>query len=133
VGARTALVAYNLWLGDGDQAVARSIATSIRGPAVRALGIDAGGTAQVSCNLIDPDTVGPAEVYDTVAMLASKHGTAIARAELVGLAPARVLDATPRSRWRELGLDPTQTVERRLEVAVKKRTTSLKAPPSGRR
>ena len=59
VGARPVLVAYNVWLTTPDLAVARAVASAIRGPAVRALGLAVGGATQVSCNLIDPLAVGP--------------------------------------------------------------------------
>ena len=63
VGARNVLVAYNVWLAPPATVEdARAIAAAIRGPAVRALGFDLDGIAQVSCNLIDPLTVGPQEL-----------------------------------------------------------------------
>ena len=111
VGARPVLVAYNLWLAEGDMATARAIATSIRGPAVQALAFEAGGP-QVSCNLIDPDVIGPAVVYDLVAAQAP-----IRRTELVGLLPRSVLEATPQDRWFQLGLSPERTIEARLREA----------------
>jgi len=108
VGARDVLVAYNVWLAEPDVALAKRIAAEVRGDAVRALGLDVGGHAQVSCNLIDPDRVGPAALYDAVASRA-----AVARAELVGLLPARVLAAIPTARWRSLDLGPSRTIEAR--------------------
>jgi len=115
VGARFALVAYNLWLATDNLEVARSVAVAVRGPAVRALGMRTSDVTQVSCNLVDPLTLGPAQVYDEVDRLARVAGTSVVRAELVGLAPAAVVDAAPRSRWRELDLDPSRTLESRLE------------------
>jgi glutamate formiminotransferase len=119
VGARGVLVAYNLWLAPeagaglrGPNAaldVARSVAAAVRGPAVRALGLDVGGRAQVSTNLVDPLVVGPAQVYDAVAALAP-----VAGAELVGLVPAAVLEAVPAERWVELDLARSRTIEGRL-------------------
>ncbi len=111
VGARPVLVAYNLWLGLADLDLARSVARSLRGPAVRALGLDVGGHAQVSTNLIDPHSVGPAAIYDAVAARAR-----VARAELVGLMPASVLGAVKASRWAQLDLDEERTIEARLEA-----------------
>lgn len=112
VGARPPLVAYNLWLDTPDLDRARSIAAGLRGPAVRALGLLVGDCVQVSCNLIDPMSVGPAAVFDAVAGQSD-----VARAELVGLLPARVLAAIPEHRWRELDLDRSRTIEARLEQA----------------
>jgi len=118
VGARGVLVAYNLWLAPGTTpAVARAIARDVRGPAVRALGLDVGGRAQVSCNLVDPAAVGPAEAFDAVAALAEAAGTTVVGAELVGLVPASVLAAVAPARWEGLDLGPSRTIEARLEQA----------------
>lgn len=112
VGARTVLVAYNLWLAEPDLAAARRLARSLRGPAVRALGLAVGGDVQVSTNLVDPATVGPAEVFDRVAAEVT-----VARAELVGLVPRSVLDAVPRRRWAALDLAEDRTIEARVAAA----------------
>ncbi|HET9690541.1 MAG TPA: hypothetical protein VFP61_05275 [Acidimicrobiales bacterium] len=111
-GVRGALVAYNLWLADPDLGLARQVAAQLRGPAVRALGLAVGAAVQVSCNLVDPWRVGPGAVFDEVAARAP-----VARAELVGLVPAAVVAAEPTARWAELDLDPSRTLEGRLEDA----------------
>jgi glutamate formiminotransferase len=110
VGARELMLAWNLWLSERDLDLAKSIASSIRGPGVRALGLQVGDEVQVSMNLIDPLTVGPAEVYDRVAALA-----AIERAELVGLAPQAVLDSVNENRREQLNLSVETTIESRLQ------------------
>lgn len=110
VGARELMLAWNLWLSEPDLDLAKSIASSIRGPGVRALGLQVGDEVQVSMNLIDPLTVGPAEVYDRVAALA-----AIERAELVGLAPQAVLDSVNENRREQLNLSVETTIESRLQ------------------
>ena len=102
VGARPVLVAYNVWLADGvDVITAKRVAREIRSPALRALGLDVGGRAQVSMNLVDPSRFGPAEAFDAVVARAP-----VDRAELVGMVPAGVLDAVPLGRWAELDLHP---------------------------
>jgi glutamate formiminotransferase len=111
VGARSELVAYNLWLDRDDLPIARRIAAGLRGPGVRALGLRVGDRVQVSCNLIEPSIVGPAAVFDAVAAQ-----TAVARAELVGLLPARLLEGIPRHRWRELDVEEARTIEARLQA-----------------
>ncbi|MGD9791997.1 MAG: glutamate formiminotransferase [Acidimicrobiia bacterium] len=116
VGARSVLVAYNLWLDRNDLALARTIASSVRSAAVRTLGLQVGSAVQVSCNLIDPGLVGPARVYDVVAAEAEQHGMSIARAELVGLIPKVVLDRIDPARWSELDLSPERTIEGRLRA-----------------
>ena len=112
VGARAVLVAYNIWVS--DVAVARRVATLVRGPALRALGLAVGERAQVSCNLIDPVRVGPAEAFDAVAARTAEAGGRVEGAELVGLVPQVVLRAVPAHRRPALGLSEEATVEARL-------------------
>lgn len=108
-GARDLLVAYNLWIATGSLEAGRRVAASVRSPQVRALAFDVAGGIQVSCNLVDPERVGPADVYDRVSEMAT-----VTRTELVGLVPASVLSRIPRARWRSLDLDPGRTIEERL-------------------
>jgi glutamate formiminotransferase / 5-formyltetrahydrofolate cyclo-ligase len=109
VGARPLMVAYNLWLQEPDIANARAVAAAVRSAEVRALAFTLGEQVQVSCNLVRPFVVGPADVRDRVASLA-----AVARAELVGLVPQALLAAIPERRWQELDLDLDRTIEARL-------------------
>ncbi len=112
VGARHPLVAYNLWLDGHDLATARAIASTVRSPNVRALGLQVGDAVQVSCNLINPTEFGPADIYDAVLPHA-----AVARAELVGLIGRDVLARVPQERWAELDLGEDRTLEAQLETA----------------
>jgi len=113
VGARAPLVAWNLWLSGTTLDEARAIARALRRPALRVLAFDLGGPVQVSCNIVDTDSLQPSQVYDEVAaMLAS--GGAIDRAELVGLVPGAVLEREDPARWAQLGLSPEATIEARL-------------------
>lgn len=109
VGARPVLVAYNVWLAEPDVDLARRVATKVRGPGIRALGLLVGDRVQVSMNLVDPSRVGPAAATDAVASVAP-----IAGCELVGLVPRAVLDAVPGSRRAALDLAEDRTIEARL-------------------
>jgi glutamate formiminotransferase len=113
VGARPVLIAYNVWVSSAE--VARLVAPRVRNSQVRALGLDVGDRAQVSCNLIDPAAYGPARLYDAVAALAEANGGAVLGAELVGLLPQATLQAIPAARWAELGLSEDVTVEARFD------------------
>jgi glutamate formiminotransferase len=103
------LVAYNLWLDTDDLATATTVAGTLRSPFVRALGLRVGEHVQVSCNLVAPEQVGPAAVFDQVAGAAT-----VAKAELVGLVPRAVLATIPPDRWPELDLSEERTIEARL-------------------
>jgi glutamate formiminotransferase len=112
VGARSVLVAYNVWVS--SIALARRVAPQVRSQTVRALALKVGQRAQVSCNLIDPATFGPDRLYEAVTDLIGHEGGAVVGAELVGLIPRSVLAKIPRSRWAQLGLSADATVEARL-------------------
>jgi glutamate formiminotransferase len=116
VGARPLLVAYNVWL-DAELEVARRVASEVRGPTLRALGLQVGDRVQVSMNLLDPAVMGPDDSFDRVAAAARSAGADVAGAELVGLLPASVLATIPEHRWAELDLAPERTIEARLERA----------------
>lgn len=109
VGARPLLVAYNAWLVEPDLALARRVATAVRRPGIRTLGLAVGDRVQVSMNLVDPLVVGPAEAADAVA-----DHAAVAGCELVGLVPRAVLEAVPERRWAALDLAEDRTIEARL-------------------
>jgi glutamate formiminotransferase len=111
VGARGLMVAYNLWLEEADLAKARAVAAALRSAEVRAMAFALGERVQVSCNLVRPLVVGPAQVWDMVASMAP-----VANAELVGLVPHAVLAGTPKRRWEELDLAVERTIEERLEI-----------------
>lgn len=121
VGARSPMVAYNVWVAKGDIALARSVATAVRGPGVRALGLVVGSRLQVSCNLIDPFHIGPAEAYDRISGALAAGGGSAGPGELVGLLPADVLRAVPAHRRQLLGLSDQDTIEHRLGELVRRR------------
>jgi len=113
VGARPLLLAWNLWLSHTSLERTKELATALRQPGVRTLGLQVGRDSQVSCNVIDVDAVALSALYDQVA--SSLQGDEqLLRGELVGLAPQRVLDRNDSSRWAQLGLDPDATIEARL-------------------
>ena len=114
VGARPVLVAFNVWLAAPDLALARQVATEVRAPGLRALGLSVGERVQVSMNLVDPLRLGPADAYDRVTAAVEAAGGEVAGAELVGLVPGAVLAAVDEHRWSELDLGPSRTIEARL-------------------
>lgn len=125
VGARTVLIAYNVWLTaagpdglppDEVVAAARSLAAQLRHPGLRTLGLAVAGGAQVSCNVVDPVAVPLTEVYDAVAAGAGLLRCEARRGELVGLLPYAALTAVPTRRWPELGLRAEDTIEFRLDA-----------------
>ncbi|HEU4868111.1 MAG TPA: glutamate formimidoyltransferase [Actinomycetota bacterium] len=92
VGARGLLVAYNVDLDTADVRPARSIAAALRqsfAGRVRTLGLylPSRATAQVSMNLLEPETTCLEEVYEAVEAEALKSGVEVLDSEIVGLVP----------------------------------------------
>ncbi len=97
VGARTLLVAFNMFLDTHDEGVARDIAGRIRTsadglPDLQAKGFLVDGTAQVSMNLLDPVTTTPRVVFEAVQRAAQRLGIAVSHSEFVGLVPEAAVD-----------------------------------------
>ncbi len=97
VGARTFLVAFNVFLDTDDAGVARDISGSIRTsagglPDVQAKGFVVQGSAQVSMNLLDPVRTTPLVVFETVQRAAQRLGIAVSHSEFVGLVPEAAVD-----------------------------------------
>jgi glutamate formiminotransferase / formiminotetrahydrofolate cyclodeaminase len=96
IGARPFLIAFNAYIGDSSNLrTARDIARAIREssgglPAVKALGLEVNGQAQVSMNLVDIDQTSLAAAYTAVQREAHERGLDVVWSELIGLVPERV-------------------------------------------
>ncbi len=137
VGARSFLIAYNIFLGSpkaveqagsglplvaqADIAAARAIARAIRGSAgglhgVKAMGVSVNGRAQVSMNITDFRSTPMGRVYAAVRELAGQHGAVVAEGEIIGLVPQEAYDADAEWLHAIPNFDPASKVlERRLE------------------
>ena len=115
VGARTPLIAFNVWV-KADAATAQRIAARIRpgngGPrGVRSFGWSLGGeTSQVSMNLTAPDETGIDRAFDEVARWVDAEGVAITATEIVGLPLERHLPDPKREAARLL-IEPGRSLE----------------------
>ena len=115
VGAREQLVAYNCWLERGtDIRIARDIASRVRQPGIRSLGLQVGDRVQVSMNLVAPFSIGPHDAVRAVEDVCREVGTRIGHNELVGLVSERVLREIPRHEWTWLDLSEDRTIENRM-------------------
>jgi len=105
VGARPFLVAYNVYLAGGDEALAKAIAKQVRAssgglPAVQAMGMTVGGEPQVSMNLLDTDTTPVHVAFDAVAAAAREAGADAGWSEIVGLVPERAVHGAAQAHLR---------------------------------
>jgi glutamate formiminotransferase len=121
IGARTFLVAFNVWLRSDDVRVARAVARAIRErdgglPGVQALGLylESRRQAQVSINLLRPAETSLHTVFERVREEARARGVEIDRGELVGLVPEAVALRAAADALHLLDISPGRILERHL-------------------
>jgi glutamate formiminotransferase len=101
VGARMALIAYNINLATNRLDVAKKIAAAIRQSSgglryVKAMGIDLAdrGIVQVSMNLTNFEKTPMFRVFELVKREAARYGVQVLESEIIGLVPAAALVAS---------------------------------------
>ena len=121
VGARSFLIAYNVYLAPGaDISHARAIAREVRASSggmqgVKALGLVANGRPQVSMNVTDFRLTPMPNVFANLERVAREHNTNIAEGELIGLIPEDAYSA--HEAWVQVipNFDPDEKIlERKL-------------------
>jgi glutamate formiminotransferase len=121
VGARRALVAYNVYISPADLALARAVAREVREvdgglPGVQALGLAVARGVQVSLNIVDYRRTPPHRALAAIRDAVERRGGQVVGAELVGLLPLGAalmavrdglgLTALPAARVLELAAAP---------------------------
>jgi glutamate formiminotransferase/formiminotetrahydrofolate cyclodeaminase len=96
IGARSPLIAYNVYLTSGDVSIAKAIAKAVRHSSggfrfVKGLGMLVDGRAQVSMNLTDFHRTPVYRVVETIRREAARYGVSIHHSELIGLIPGEAL------------------------------------------
>lgn len=119
IGARPALIAFNIYLTTDDITVAKKIAKTVRQssgglPYVKALGLLVDGRAQVSMNLTNFKETPIHMAVEAVRAEAQQAGFDIHHSELVGLIPQEALLDTAVSYIQLDGFKPDQVLETRL-------------------
>lgn len=119
VGARGPLIAFNVVVSADmptAAAIARKVRTSSGGPpGIRALAFDlGGGRAQISMNLVDPDTTGLDDAFCHVKRAADAAAVPVAHTEIVGLVCERHLPE-PDAEAARLLIEPGRSLEAAIE------------------
>lgn len=96
IGAREALIAFNVYLTTQETTIAKKIAKTIRFSSgglrfVKAMGVLVDGLAQVSMNLTNFNKTSIPQVMEMIRTEAERYGTAVHHSELVGLIPQKAL------------------------------------------
>ncbi len=119
IGAREALIAYNIYLTTSDVSIAEKIARRVRNSSggfryVKAMGVLVGGLAQVSMNLTNFRRSPIAQITETVRREAARYGAAIHHSEIVGLVPNQALINAARWYLQLDGFENEQVLDSRL-------------------
>ena len=121
VGARRALIAFNVNLATDRLETARRIAAAVREssgglPYVKALGLALPDRhlVQVSMNLTNFEQTPIGVVFERVAAEAANAGVAVLESEIVGLIPEAALSGTTASDLQLRGFSEDRILERRL-------------------
>jgi glutamate formiminotransferase len=121
VGARMALIAYNINLATDRLDVAKKIAAAIRQSSggyrfVKAAGflLDDRGIVQVSMNLTNYEKTPIFRVFETVKREAERHGVTVLESEIVGLIPSAALLGAAEYYLQIERFKPDQVLENRL-------------------
>src|SRR5499427_9154296 len=123
VGARKALIAYNVFLNTSDVEIARKIAKAIRFSSgglryVKAAGFEVRGLAQVSMNLTDFEQTPVARVFEFVKREAARYGVMPLSSEVVGLVPKKALEQAAEWFLQVENFDSSMILENRLAAVM---------------
>ena len=123
IGARSFLVAYNIYLQTAEIEIAKKIAKAVRFSsgglrAVKAIGLEVRGQAQVSMNLTDTSITPMARVFEFVKREAARYGVLVQSSEIVGLVPKRALEDAAAWFLQVENFDPSMILENRLAAVM---------------
>jgi glutamate formiminotransferase len=119
VGARKALIAYNVFLNTPDLEIAKKIAKAVRSSSgglrfVKGAGFLVRGMAQVSMNLTDFEQTPIHRVFEFVKREAARYGVVPVSSEIVGLIPKRALEQAAEWFLQVENFDSSLILENRL-------------------
>ncbi|HEV3315461.1 MAG TPA: glutamate formimidoyltransferase [Candidatus Angelobacter sp.] len=123
VGARKALIAYNVFLNTADVGIAKKIAKAVRFSSgglryVKGNGFEVRGLAQVSMNLTDFEQTPIARVFEFVKREAARYGVVPVSSEIVGLIPKKALEQAAEWFLQVENFDSSMILESRLAAVM---------------
>ena len=123
IGARSPLIAFNVYLGTDDVEIAKAIARAVRHSSgglryVKALGLLVKGRAQVSMNLTNYRQTPVHRVVEMIRREADSYGVSIVESELIGLIPNEALVEAAKFHLQLHDLSSHQILESRLAEVI---------------
>jgi glutamate formiminotransferase len=126
VGARKALIAYNVFLNTPDVEIAKKIAKAVRFSSggmryVKGAGFLVRGQAQVSMNLTDFEQTPVHRVFEMVKREAARYGVIPVSSEIVGLIPKKALEQAAEWFLQVENFDSSLILENRLAAVMSRK------------
>jgi len=125
VGARPALIAYNVNLGTSNIEIANKIARAVRHQSgglryVKALGFELKdrGIVQVSMNMVNYQGTPLFRAFELIKREAERFGVPVFGSEIVGLVPQEALNQVADFYLQLEGFNENQILEHRLQTAL---------------
>ena len=123
VGARKALIAYNVFLNTSNVDVAKKIAKAVRFSSgglrfVKGAGFLVRGMAQVSMNLTDFEQTPIHRVFEFVKREAARYGVVPVSSEIIGLIPKLALEQAAEWFLQGENFDSSLILENRLAAVM---------------
>jgi glutamate formiminotransferase len=138
VGARPALLAWNVFVSDVSLSDVEDVAASLRErgggfPGLRALGLrlPTSGRLQVSMNLEDVHRAPPADVLSEIVTRIEARGGSVEQIEIIGLAPDALVLPSHGGRLVISDLGPARVLSHRVAEYVERRTSGIPETPDG--
>jgi glutamate formiminotransferase len=136
VGARKALIAYNVFLNTPDVDIAKKIAKAVRFSSgglrfVKGAGFLVRGMAQVSMNLTDFEQTPVHRVFELVKREAARYGVIPVSSEIVGLIPKKALEQAAEWFLQVENFDSSLILENRLAAVMSGQMTAGKTTAVG--
>ena len=129
VGARKALIAYNVFLNTPDVDIAKKVAKAVRFSSgglryVKGAGFLVRGLAQVSMNLTDFEQTPIHRVFEFVKREAARYGVAPVSSEIVGLIPKKAWEMAAEWFLQVENFDSSLILENRLISVMEGKTVA---------
>src|SRR5262249_326142 len=128
VGARKALIAYNIFLNTSDVEIAKKIAKAVRFSSgglryVKAAGVEVPRPPHLSMNLTDFEQTPIARVFEFVKREAARYGVIPQSSEIVGLVPKKALEEAAEWFLQIENFDSSLILENRLAGVMSGKTS----------
>jgi glutamate formiminotransferase len=138
IGARMALIAYNVYLNTNNLEIAKAIGVAVRGSSgglayVKGMGIytEERDQVQVSMNLVNYKKTPIYRVFELIKIEAARYGVHVVGSEIVGLIPQEALLESAAYYLQIEGWNPGMVLENKIQLVAAQAAGREAAGPGG--